>query len=248
MICPNCGKEAADGALFCTGCGGRLDNLPKQEKMTASENSNNDDSSVMDAVFTSDAADGTHETNSENTVAENSDVAGADENSGERMSAAIHTFEQPDRDVKAAADTRQYSSNPYNRNFGSYAQQSVGAANDDNLKAQPANEISTEKDKNAAPCESAAAVQPPVKPLSTWSFIWRKLLFMIPIVNIVVLFVFAFAEGINKNSRSYARAALIGLLTAAVLFAAAAVLCYIYTDEIIGWVRSLVEKLMSMAA
>lgn len=28
---------------------------------------------------------------------------------------------------------------------------------------------------------------------------------------------FAFAEGINKNSRSYARAALIGLLTAAVL-------------------------------
>ena len=204
MICPNCGKEAADGALFCTGCGGRLDNLPKQEKMTASENSNNDDSSVMDAVFTSDAADGTHETNSGNTVAENSGVAGADENSGERMS----------------------------------------AANDDNLKAQPANENSTEKDKNAAPCESAAAV----KPLSTWSFIWRKLLFMIPIVNIVVLFVFAFAEGINKNSRSYARAALIGLLTAAVLFAAAAVLCYLYTDEIIGWVRSLVEKLMSMAA
>jgi hypothetical protein len=195
MICPNCGKEAADGALFCTGCGGRLDNLPKQEKMTASENSNNDDSSVMDAVFTSDAADGTHETNSGNTVAENS---------GERMS----------------------------------------AANDDNLKAQPANEISTEKDKNAAPCESAAAVQPPVKPLSTWSFIWRKLLFMIPIVNIIVLFVFAFAEGINKNSR----AALIGLLTAAVLFAAAAVLCYLYTDEIIGWVRSLVEKLMSMTA
>ena len=214
MICPNCGKEAADGALFCTGCGGRLDNLPKQEKMTASENSNNsnnsnnDDSSVMDAVFTSDAANGTHETNSGNTIAENSGVAGADENSGERMS----------------------------------------AANDDNLKAQPINGISTEKDKNAAPCESAAAVQPPVKPLSTWSFIWRKLLFMIPIVNIVVLFVFAFAEGINKNSRAYARAALIGLLTAAVLFAAAAVLCYLYTDEIIGWVRSLVEKLMSMAA
>jgi len=66
------------------------------------------DSSVMDAVFTSDAADGTHETNSRNTVAENSDVAGADENSGERMS----------------------------------------AANDDNLKAQPANEISTEKEKH----------------------------------------------------------------------------------------------------
>lgn len=248
MICPNCGKEAADGALFCTGCGGRLDNLPKQEKMTASENSNNDDSSVMDAVFTSDAADGTHETNSGNTVAENSGVAGADENSGERMSAAIHTFEQSDRDVKAAADTRQYSSNPYIGNSDSYAQQSVSAANYNNRKLQPANGISTEKDKNAAPCESAAAVQPPVKPLSTWSFIWRKLLFMIPIVNIVVLFVFAFAEGINKNSRSYARAALIGLLTAAVLFAAAAVLCYLYTDEIIGWVRSLVEKLMSMAA
>lgn len=248
MICPNCGKEAADGALFCTGCGGRLDNLPKQEKMTASENSNNDDSSVMDAVFTSDAADGTHETNSGNTVAKNSDVAGADENSGERMSAAIHTFEQSDRDVKATADTRQYSPNPYIGNSDSYAQQSVGAANYNNRKLQPANENSTEKDKNAAPCESPAAVQPPVKPLSTWSFIWRKLLFMIPIVNIVVLFVFAFAEGINKNSRSYARAALIGLLTAALLFAAAAVLCYLYTDEIIGWVRSLVEKLMSMAA
>ena len=163
MICPNCGKEAADGALFCTGCGGRLDNLPKQEKMTASENSNNDDSSVMDAVFTSDAADGTHETNSGNTVAENSGVAGADENSGERMS----------------------------------------AANDDNLKAQPANEISTEKDKNAAPCESAAAVQPPVKPLSTWSFIWRKLLFMIPIVNIAVRFCIC---GGHQQKQSFVRA------------------------------------------
>ena len=159
MICPNCGKEAADGALFCTGCGGRLDNLPKQEKMTASENSNNDDSSVMDAVFTSDAADGTHETNSGNTVAENSDVAGADENSGERMS----------------------------------------AANDNNLKAQPANRISTEKNKNAAPCESAAAVQPPVKPLSTWSFIWRKLLFMIPIVRFCIC-------GGHQQKQSFVRA------------------------------------------
>lgn len=127
--------------------------------MTASENSNNDDSSVMDAVFTTDAADGTHETNSGNTVAENSDVAGADENSGERMS----------------------------------------AANDNNLKAQPANRISTEKNKNAAPCESAAAVQPPVKPLSTWSFIWRKLLFMIPIVNIVVLFVLHLRRASTKT-------------------------------------------------
>lgn len=126
MICPNCGKEAADGALFCTGCGGRLDNLPKQEKMTASENSNNDDSSVMDAVFTSDAADGTHETNSGNTVAENSDVAGADENSGERMS----------------------------------------AANDNNLKAQPANRISTEKNKKCCTlrvCSSGSAAGETVK-------------------------------------------------------------------------------------
>ena len=55
------------------------------------------------------------------------------------------------------------------------------------------------------------------KPLTTWGFIWRILLFMIPIFNMIPLFVFAFASGINKNSRSFARAVLILMLIGVIL-------------------------------
>ncbi len=50
------------------------------------------------------------------------------------------------------------------------------------------------------------------KPLSTWGYIWRILLFAIPIINIIPLFIMAFSSGINKNSKHFASATLILML------------------------------------
>ena len=50
------------------------------------------------------------------------------------------------------------------------------------------------------------------KPLSTWGYIWRILLFAIPVLNIIPLFVMAFSSGINKNSKNFASGVLVLLL------------------------------------
>lgn len=50
------------------------------------------------------------------------------------------------------------------------------------------------------------------KPLTVWGYIWRILLFAIPVVNIIPLFVMAFSSGINKNSKNFASAVLVLLL------------------------------------
>lgn len=232
MVCPNCGKEAAEGALFCTGCGGRLDNLPKNEKAAAETNDSNTDitesaENAAEAAVETDSAD------------EQRSVSDANEN----VSAAIE-----EQKSSESADNTQRMANPYIYNPNNFAQPfSVSARNAD-ANAQLGSEDAAEVEPQPTDSATDSANQPPVKPLSTWSFIWRKLLFLIPIVNIIVLFVFAFAEGINKNSRSYARAALIGLLAVALITAAGAVLCVVYSNEIISWLQSLIEQLMRMAA
>ena len=52
------------------------------------------------------------------------------------------------------------------------------------------------------------------KPLSVWGYIWRILLFCIPILGIIPLFVMAFSKGVNKNSKHFASAILILILVA----------------------------------
>ena len=86
----------------------------------------------------------------------------------------------------------------------------------------------------------------PVKPLSTWGFFWRTFLFMIPVLNIVLLFVFAFADGINENSRAYARSCLIYMLFAALMLIAGAVLIYIFADSVSAWLSRALSDIQAM--
>ncbi|MBQ1684089.1 MAG: hypothetical protein II072_01095 [Clostridia bacterium] len=95
--------------------------------------------------------------------------------------------------------------------------------------AAPAVVVSKEKKKRElAPC----------KPLSTWGFIWRSIVFCIPVIGIIVMFVMAFAKGINDNSKSYARSCLIFLLIAVIILIVAAVLCYIFREPLLDWFQS----------
>ena len=71
------------------------------------------------------------------------------------------------------------------------------------------------------------------RPLSVWGFIWRSVLFSIPVINIIPLFMFAFASGVNKNSKNYAAAVLIMMLVGLLICVAAAILIFIYTDPVV---------------
>lgn len=85
------------------------------------------------------------------------------------------------------------------------------------------------------------------KPLTTWGFVWRTLLFMIPVFCMIPLFVMAFASGINKNSRSYARSVLIFMLVALLLLlgGAAALFVIFNGQDVITGVKDWLVNLLS---
>lgn len=85
----------------------------------------------------------------------------------------------------------------------------------------------------------------PCKPLSTWSFVWRSLLFMIPVIGIIFMFVFAYSKGINENSKSHARSWLIFLLIAVIIMIAGGVLCYIFREPVLEWIRTFLRNFLS---
>ena len=70
---------------------------------------------------------------------------------------------------------------------------------------------------NPAAAKEAETVSKLDKPLSTWGYIWRILLFSIPVVCIIPLFIMAFSKGVNKNSKHLASAVLILMLVCLVL-------------------------------
>jgi len=48
-----------------------------------------------------------------------------------------------------------------------------------------------------------------IKPLQTWKFIGMFIITAIPVINLIMVLVWSFSGGFNKNTRSYARATLI---------------------------------------
>lgn len=105
----------------------------------------------------------------------------------------------------------------------------------------------------AATAVAAPAVKPkkqkrdmsPCKPLSTWGFIWRSIVFCIPVIGLIVMFVMAFAKGINENSRSFARCCLIFLLIAVIIAIIAAVLGYIFREPVMEWIGNVIRGLIA---
>ena len=86
-------------------------------------------------------------------------------------------------------------------------------------------------------------MQAQLKPLSTWGFFWREAICFIPIINLAFLFVFAFADGINLNSRAFARSKLIRYLIYTVILLAALVLYFIFQEEIMNVIRVVIDNL-----
>ena len=77
--------------------------------------------------------------------------------------------------------------------------------------------VKIEYEDEAKETETAPVMNRLNKPLSVWGYIWRILLFSLPILNIIPLFVMAFSRGINRNSKHFASAVLILMLIALIL-------------------------------
>lgn len=198
MNCPNCGKETLPGALFCTGCGGRLDTV--------------------------EVNDGS-----------NSEPAWSDElgkSFSETSDPVLDAEFEPAASLMEPADAiAEMPTAPAEQGYANAASVADAPAPSDKSETDPQNSASATANKKIKRLKYA-------KPLSTWSFVWREFVFMIPIINVIVLFVLAFGEGVNKNSRSFARSRLIYMLIAAIIIIASAVLVYIFSDSILDWLRT----------
>ena len=87
------------------------------------------------------------------------------------------------------------------------------------------------KDVPAPKKEAAPVVSRQDKPLTTWGYLWRIFVAGLPIIGIIPLFVWAFASGVNKNSRGFARAVLIILLVLFALLLCGVILALVFYDK-----------------
>lgn len=106
----------------------------------------------------------------------------------------------------------------------------------------PAARYSAPPQSATAPSPQPRAVQPPYQaglpvgsePLTVGQYIGMFLLLMIPLVNIVLLFVWAFGSGVNLNRKNYARASLIFGIISFIIFSllalAGGIIAEIFSD------------------
>lgn len=223
MTCPNCGKATYEGALFCTGCGARLNIITEAPAENA------------DVLNPSDLAEAAPP------APECAEHVCADDNECPEPAETPVEYVRDDLD-EAAEETSSASERIADAGEPNAVPRATGP--DKSHRVPPA--ASALSDQTVSPPVAPAPVRPKeiqqdMRPLSAWSFIWREFVFFIPIVNIVVLFVMAFANGININSRSFARSRLIYMLIFTLLFIAAAVVVIININSISAylsrWIR-----------
>lgn len=76
----------------------------------------------------------------------------------------------------------------------------------------------------AAAKQSELALKPEkIKPLQTWKFIGMFIITTIPVINLIMVLIWSFSGGFNKNTRSFARATLILWIVGLVLLVATAI-------------------------
>ena len=226
MNCPKCGTEIPAGASFCTGCGYRFENPASDSSEPAQKQSFN--AETENAEINS-PADGFRPDQSSADNAEFS-ILGSDNISDEPSApyeAPLKTAQTPAASFEMPENTDFPSDRPEN---------SVPES-----QAAPFFSVDSAESKPDKP-ESDLFV----KPMSTWSYIWREIIFLIPIVNIIMLFIFAFAEGINKNSRSFARSRLIYALLITVAVIVGMILFYVYSDAILSWLRGALQWMLTV--
>ena len=97
---------------------------------------------------------------------------------------------------------------------------------------------------NVVPAKPDPARSKLDKPLTTWGFIWRILLFAIPVLGIIPLFVMAFSKGVNKNSKHFASAVLILMLVCLLLCIAGAIYVFCTYDAatINDWITNFLNN------
>ncbi|MBO4384657.1 MAG: zinc-ribbon domain-containing protein [Clostridia bacterium] len=259
MICSKCGYVALDGDVFCIKCGNPLNKpeparpesvhfeeapVPEAEVDYAEPEAEETPAPVFAPAEAEEAIDS----------AEKAVEAAAEESSFDAAEPVKEAFEPEEpapveeikRDlfaVKAPKPEEPASApapvpEPETEAVKQVAEETVPVSDPEPVfysdpDAQDNDEYEEEEEEEKpAPKKAPKRITTRIeRPLSVWGFIWRTILFSIPVVNIIPLFIFAVAPGVNKNSKNYASALLILLLIGMIVLVVLGFLIFTSTDS-----------------
>lgn len=192
MVCKNCNHEIDNGAMFCTYCGTPVEQTPEPETQPV----------------------------------ENASTEDAAQNPYENVQTA-----QPEVDNAQPTADSQPQQNPYSQQYG---QQFTNSPNNDyganqskygnqyqsynnGYNQQYNTQYQQTYNSQPVPPVAPSYGTPDTQPVSIGGWIGVMLLTCLPLVNLIMLFVWAFSSSTKKSLKNYARAALILALIGVVL-------------------------------
>lgn len=200
MYCLKCGSQMAEGSKFCITCGARLENGESVQEAAAQV-------AVVNAGGAAVLEEAAQPAQSVQSAPKPEPPQPA-----QQPAPPQPVQQQP------AQSTQVSQPKPVQSSFTQPTQQKPAQPAQPAQVAQPIQQSNANVQQQAVP-QPAAAYQKPekVNPLPVWKYIGIFLIMGIPILNIIMVFVWAFGTSFNRNTKNYARAVLITFLIFLVL-------------------------------
>ena len=227
MICKVCGSEVADGSAFCPNCGSEL--VAEEPFAPAEAVDNNDpEVNVNDTVSSSAEPEEQFDPEGGTTVLSDEFLEAAEATPAPTPTPTPAPAEEPKPQkvvTPAPVTGSRILSNDSNNFQGNGFQGNQFQGNAYQGGAAPQNNFNNMSQNGggyqAPPVQNAPVLNMNVpseyNPISAWGYIGYSLLYSIPIVGLIMLFVNGFGSN-NINVRNYARSYLIMMLISIILY------------------------------
>lgn len=220
MLCKNCNHEIDNGAMFCTYCGTPVEQTPEPETQP------------VENASTEDVAQNSYE-NVQTAQPEVNNVQQAEQQttadsqpqqnpySSPQYGQQDQTYYQQQNRTSYGQQFTNAPNNAYGANQGKYGNQYQNYNNGYNQQYN----AQYQQTYNAQPVPPVVPSYgtPETQPVSVGGWIGVMLLSCLPLINLIMLFVWAFSSSTKKSLKNYARAALIMFLIVAVITVIASV-------------------------
>ena len=215
MVCKNCNHEIDNGAMFCTYCGTPVEQTSEPETQPV-ENASTEDAmqnpyeNVQTAQPEVDNAQPTADSQPQQNPYSSPQYGQQDQ-----------TYYQQQNRTSYGQQFTNAPNNAYGANQGKYGNQYQNYNNGYNQQYN----AQYQQTYNAQPVPPVIPSYgtPETQPVSVGGWIGVMLLSCLPLINLIMLFVWAFSSSTKKSLKNYARAALIMFLIVAVITVIASV-------------------------
>lgn len=240
MICPHCQKQIPSDSLVCGYCGHKIEEaLQKEENQTAAPEENISPAPEKETSLSAGETEIISETAAEAIHTEVPPDSEPEINASEEKMTASEAIEEAtlesvsssaaEKDtVSSESSVTASSEAPVEESLVTESPAPSESKTEPVSPAEPVSNLSVEPatDQKTEGFHGKKAVSPEKKleeayirrmakrqrPLKTASFFWTEFLLLIPGVNLVLLFVWAFRKRANANRKAFARSILIWLL------------------------------------